>query len=215
MKHYLDLIKISAKRHRKQNRMTRLCIVLAVFLVTVIFGMADMEMRSQYIQAIKTDGSWHAAFAMEDEQGAFSGCCAFGFPDCAKGVRPHRKRQYKGCNRSDEVDYRKPGEVLHPHCQYFCRDAAAVKAQRARPDVRVGRPHVGQRSIYRSRGWKRRAGRQQRHDSWCKQHGAYGRKQRRQGAFGAAQRAVSGLQRHGADGELRMQARDFSAWYGN
>ncbi len=70
MKHYLDLIKISAKRHRKQNRMTRLCIVLAVFLVTVIFGMADMEMRSQYIQAIKTDGSWHAAFAMEDEQGA-------------------------------------------------------------------------------------------------------------------------------------------------
>lgn len=71
MKHYLDLIKISAKRHRKQNRMTRLCIVLAVFLVTVIFGMADMEMRSQYIQAVQTDGSWHAAFAMEDEQGAF------------------------------------------------------------------------------------------------------------------------------------------------
>ena len=70
MKHYLDLIKISAKRHRKQNRMTRLCIVLAVFLVTVIFGMADMEMRSQYIQAVQTDGSWHAAFAMEDEQGA-------------------------------------------------------------------------------------------------------------------------------------------------
>lgn len=70
MKHYLDLIKISARQHRKQNRMTRLCIALAVFLVTVIFGMADMEMRSQYIQAVKTDGSWHAAFAMEDEQGA-------------------------------------------------------------------------------------------------------------------------------------------------
>ena len=51
MKHYLDLIKISARQHRKQNRMTRLCIVLAVFLVTVIFGMADMEMRSQMIQA--------------------------------------------------------------------------------------------------------------------------------------------------------------------
>ncbi|MEY8485023.1 hypothetical protein AALD74_24915, partial [Lachnospiraceae bacterium 48-21] len=60
MKHYLDLIKISAKQHRKQNRMTRLCIALAVFLVTVIFGMADMEMRSQYFQAVKTDGSWPA-----------------------------------------------------------------------------------------------------------------------------------------------------------
>ena len=39
MKHYLDLIAISAGRHKKQTRMTRLCIVLAVFLVTVIFGM--------------------------------------------------------------------------------------------------------------------------------------------------------------------------------
>lgn len=47
MKHYLDLIKISARQHRRQSRMTRLCIVLAVFLVTVIFGMADMEMRAQ------------------------------------------------------------------------------------------------------------------------------------------------------------------------
>lgn len=69
MRHYLDLIKISAKQHRKQNRMTRLCIVLAVFLVTVIFGMADMEMRSQLMQAKKTDGSWHAAFAADGQQG--------------------------------------------------------------------------------------------------------------------------------------------------
>ena len=70
MKHYLDLIPISAKQHRKQNRMTRLCIVLAVFLVTVIFGMADMEMRSQMIQAVQSDGSWHAGFLMNEEQGA-------------------------------------------------------------------------------------------------------------------------------------------------
>lgn len=69
MKQYLDLVKISAKRHGKQNRMTRFCIVLAVFLVTVIFGMADMEMRSQMMQAVKTDGSWHAAFVIGDEQG--------------------------------------------------------------------------------------------------------------------------------------------------
>ncbi len=70
MKHYLDLIKFSAKQHKKQNRMTKLCIVLAVFLVSVIFGMADMEMRSQMIQAVKTDGSWHAAFVVNEEQGA-------------------------------------------------------------------------------------------------------------------------------------------------
>lgn len=70
MKHYLDLIKISAKQHGKQNRMTRMCIVLAVFLVTVIFGMADMEMRAQMIQAVKSDGSWHAGFVMSEEQGA-------------------------------------------------------------------------------------------------------------------------------------------------
>ena len=41
MRHYLDLVRISAKQHKEQNRMTRLCIILAVFLVTVIFGMAD------------------------------------------------------------------------------------------------------------------------------------------------------------------------------
>lgn len=73
MKHYLDLIRISAKKHRKQNRMTRICIVLSVFLVTVIFGMADMEMRSQLIQAVRTDGNWHAAFAADEEQGALLG----------------------------------------------------------------------------------------------------------------------------------------------
>lgn len=69
MKHYLDLIQLSAKLHKKQNRMTRLCIVMAVFLVSVIFGMADMEMRSQFIQAVKTDGSWHAGFVVNEEQG--------------------------------------------------------------------------------------------------------------------------------------------------
>ena len=71
MKHYLELIKISAKQHRRQNRMTRFCIVLSVFLVTVIFGMADMEMRLQLMQAKETDGNWHAAFSVDEEQGEF------------------------------------------------------------------------------------------------------------------------------------------------
>lgn len=47
MKNYLSLIPISAKVRRRQNRMTLLCIVLAVFLVTAVFSMADMMMRME------------------------------------------------------------------------------------------------------------------------------------------------------------------------
>ena len=47
MKNYLDLIPISAKIHRRQTRMTRWCIVISVFLISAIFGMADMFLRSQ------------------------------------------------------------------------------------------------------------------------------------------------------------------------
>ena len=45
MKSYLDLIPIAGHVHKKKNRMTIFCIMLAVFLVTVIFGMADMFIR--------------------------------------------------------------------------------------------------------------------------------------------------------------------------
>lgn len=83
MKHYLDLVSVSAKHHKKQNRMTRFCIVLAVFLVTVIFSMADMEMRSQMVQAIKSDGAWHALFALDEEQGALLAAR----PEVEKAVR--------------------------------------------------------------------------------------------------------------------------------
>ena len=59
MKSYLDLVPISAKVHRKQNRMSIICIVLAVFLVTAIFGMADMFIRGQILQAQQEKGNWH------------------------------------------------------------------------------------------------------------------------------------------------------------
>jgi len=59
MKSYLDLVPISAKVHRKQNRMSVFCIVLAVFLVTTIFGMADMFIKGQILQAQQEDGNWH------------------------------------------------------------------------------------------------------------------------------------------------------------
>lgn len=59
MKHYLELIPISSRVHARQHRMTLLCIALSVFLVTTIFSMADMEVRSQTIQALHEYGNWH------------------------------------------------------------------------------------------------------------------------------------------------------------
>lgn len=47
MKSYLSLIPISAGVRRRQNRMTRLCIIFAVFLVTAVFSMADMDTRME------------------------------------------------------------------------------------------------------------------------------------------------------------------------
>ena len=38
MKSYLSLIPISAKVRKRQNRMTVLCIIISVFLVTAIFS---------------------------------------------------------------------------------------------------------------------------------------------------------------------------------
>lgn len=47
MKSYLSLIPISAKVRRRQNRMTLLCIIFAVFLVTAVFSMADMDIQME------------------------------------------------------------------------------------------------------------------------------------------------------------------------
>lgn len=68
MKSYLDLITLSAQRHKRQGKMTLFCIILSVFLVTVIFGMAEMAIRSQQYQEIKTGGNWHVIFSDIDEK---------------------------------------------------------------------------------------------------------------------------------------------------
>lgn len=69
MKSYLDLVPISAKVHKKQNRMSILCIFLAVFLVTAIFGMADMFIRSQLLSAKMQYGDWHISIKdISDEE---------------------------------------------------------------------------------------------------------------------------------------------------
>jgi len=57
MKSYLSLIPISAKVHRRQNRMTLLCIIFAVFLVTAVFSMADMSVRMETARLAAKHGS--------------------------------------------------------------------------------------------------------------------------------------------------------------
>lgn len=57
MKSYLDLIPISAKVKRKQNRMTILCIVFAVFMVTAIFSMAEMGIRMEQTRLTEKHGN--------------------------------------------------------------------------------------------------------------------------------------------------------------
>ena len=58
MKSYLSLVPISAKVHKRQNRMTILCIVIAVLLVTAIFSLADMDMRTENAFMEAKHGSW-------------------------------------------------------------------------------------------------------------------------------------------------------------
>lgn len=71
MKHYLELVKHYNKVHKKQNRMSVFCIFLSVFLVTAIFGMADMYIRSQLIKTRQEDGDWHIALSkISDETAA-------------------------------------------------------------------------------------------------------------------------------------------------
>lgn len=59
MRSYLSLIPISARVRRRQNHMTLLCIIFAVFLVTAIFSMADLFIQSETANAKETGGNWH------------------------------------------------------------------------------------------------------------------------------------------------------------
>ncbi len=75
MRSYLSLIPISAKVHRRQSRMTRVCIILAVFLVTSIFSMVEMWTDAQTKAMRHNHGDWHIALQNipEDEAEQISG----------------------------------------------------------------------------------------------------------------------------------------------
>lgn len=71
MKSYLDLVPLTAKVRRRQSRMSVACIVLAVFLVTAIFGMADMYIRAQITQLEQDNGNFHIGVVdITDEEAA-------------------------------------------------------------------------------------------------------------------------------------------------
>ena len=70
MKHYLKLVPISAKIHRKQSNMTRICITLAVLLVAVMFGLADMYLQGVTRHEMEESGNWHYEFHSIDTQTA-------------------------------------------------------------------------------------------------------------------------------------------------
>lgn len=57
MRNYLSLVPISAKVHKRQNRMTLLCIIFAVFMVTAVFSMAEMGIRMEYSRLIGKHGN--------------------------------------------------------------------------------------------------------------------------------------------------------------
>lgn len=59
MKSYLSLVPISARVHKRQSRMTRLCITLAVFLVTSVFSMAEMWVKMEQTAMTNKHGNYH------------------------------------------------------------------------------------------------------------------------------------------------------------
>jgi len=59
VKSYLSLIAISAKVHKRQNRMTILCIIISVLLVTTIFSVSDMIVITESYIMTEKHGNWH------------------------------------------------------------------------------------------------------------------------------------------------------------
>ena len=59
MKSYLSLVPISGKVRKRQNRMTIFCVIISVLLVTTIFSVADMWIRSSSEGLQQKHGNWH------------------------------------------------------------------------------------------------------------------------------------------------------------
>ncbi len=75
MKSYLSLVGEYAKVHKKKNRLTVICIAIAVMLVTAVFGMADMSVQAQINEQIRLNGHYHIMLGglSDDEARQISG----------------------------------------------------------------------------------------------------------------------------------------------
>lgn len=62
MKSYLSLIPISARVRKRKNKMTLLCVIFAVFLVTAVFSMAEMGLRMEKARLVEK----HGALSVQD-----------------------------------------------------------------------------------------------------------------------------------------------------
>lgn len=112
MKSYLSLVPISAKVRRRQNRMTILCIICAVFLVTAIFSVTDMMIRTESGFMLDKHGNWHLDLnGISQEQAeqigeradvtALGASCVFNFD----GGAPYRVNEKKAVLYGTEETY--------------------------------------------------------------------------------------------------------------
>ncbi len=69
MKSYLSLIPISARVHHRQNRMTLLCIIFAVFMVTAVFSMAEMGAKMEQVRLMEKHGDLSLQTVFESSMG--------------------------------------------------------------------------------------------------------------------------------------------------
>lgn len=96
MNSYLSLVPISAKVHKRQSRMTRICIILAVFLVTSIFSMTEMWLDAEKTTMLRKHGNYHIVLENIPEDTA---ACIRGQSDVASSswydaINPDGKQDY-------------------------------------------------------------------------------------------------------------------------
>lgn len=70
MKSYTDVVFMYMKQHKNKNRLTMICIIISVMLVTAIFSMADISLKAQKQEVINTYGNWHIILSNISEQTA-------------------------------------------------------------------------------------------------------------------------------------------------
>ncbi len=114
MKSYLSLIPISAKVHRRRNRMTILCIVFAVFLVTAIFSVADMVTQGEHIAMINKHGNWHISLPDVSQ-------------DTAQGIRARPDVTAAGFSSVFNLDGEQPYYVNEKKAVLYGTEEACIK----------------------------------------------------------------------------------------